>query len=176
VIVLLGLCGVGVVVGAILLVSDRSASAQPLHEHGPVPHRADPNRSRRVERLSKVSAALALVWTVGAVLALFFVPMVRSETSSSSNTAGSDVVTVTRDSRPPIDASGPVKVAATVVAGLVLAAGWRAGRPPRTVLLVLGWSTMVFVIVTGFSIGLFFLPVPVLLLSAAALARGSAAP
>jgi hypothetical protein len=148
----------------VLLAEDRWDSAPTLLADASMHRRVGPDRGRHLDRLSAASAALALMWTIGAILALFFVPMVASE--SASSTAGSDVVVVTRQTRPLIQVRSPVKVAAMVVAGLVLAAGFRAGRPPRSVLLVLGWSTMVLVVVSGFSIGFFFLPVPLLLLVA----------
>ena len=50
---------------------------------------------------------------------------------------------------------------------MVLVALW-LGRPPRWALFVMGYLAIAFCFVTGFSIGLFFLPVPVLLLAAGA--------
>lgn len=164
-ILLLGLCALSAVIGIVLIGSDGSAAARSARTNGSVLEPVSQGR-RRLDRLSAGFAALALLWVVGAVLALFFVPMITEESSSSS--AGSNVVTVTRETHPLIQSSGSAKVAAALVAALVVAVGWRLGRPPRLALLVMGYLATAFCVITGFSIGLFFFPVPFLLVAAGA--------
>jgi hypothetical protein len=117
-----------------------------------------------------VLVALAVGWVIGVVVSLFVVPMVAEE--SSTATSGTDAVIVSRTTRPLLSASGTAVVA--LVAAAVLAsvglALWarRAGRIPRRTVLATGGLSAAFCFVAGFSIGPFFLPVPLLLLAAAA--------
>jgi hypothetical protein len=117
------------------------------------------------DRLSGILAAAALLAAVGAVLALFFVPMVTEETQSTS--AGSSAVVTTHVTRPLIGVSRIVQVGVVAGAVLVVAVGVLIGRPPRSALFALGYVSLAFCVVSGLSIGVFFLPVPVLLLAAA---------
>lgn len=162
---LAGLCASGVVIGLVLIGSNRSRTApQSGCEVGSISERA-----RRLDRLSRRLTAGALLWVVAAALALFFVPMITEETQST--TAGSSAVTVTRVTRPLLETSGVVRTGAVAVAALVIVIGWRLGRPPRSTLFVLGYLSLAFCVVTGFSIGILFVPVPLLLLAAAALTQ-----
>lgn len=118
----------------------------------------------RLDRVSAGAAALALLWVVAAVLALFFVPVITSESSTSET--GSTAVVTTRETYPVIRSNGSVKAGAVAIGVLVLAVGWRLGRPPRSALLAMSYLTAAFCVITGFSIGVFFLPVPLLLVVA----------
>ncbi len=60
--------------------------------------------SAGTNRLSGVLAASALLWVFGAVLAMFFVPVIVQESTTSSS--GSDVVTATRETAPLLQVSG----------------------------------------------------------------------
>jgi hypothetical protein len=151
------------VVGLVLIASTRSAAAASArtNQFTSAPVGAG---HRSHDHLSGFLAAGALLWVVGAVLALFFAPMIVRESASSSS--GSSVVTVTRDTSPLIQVSGPARAAAVAVAAVAVIVGLRVGRPPRLALFVMAYLAIAFCVVTGFSIGLFFLPVPALLLAA----------
>ena len=122
--------------------------------------------SAGTNRLSGVLAASALLWVFGAVLAMFFVPVIVQESTTSSS--GSDVVTATRETAPLLQVSGQAQAAVVAVAALAVIVGFRMGRPPRSTLFVVAYIAIVFCVISGLSIGLFFLAVPVLLLAAGA--------
>lgn len=122
--------------------------------------------------LSSKFAAGALLWVVLAVLALFFVPMVTEETVAGIGT--SEVVTVTKHVHPLIDEGWVVRTSAVAVAAALLGVGLKLGRPSRRVLFVLAYVSLAFCFVTGFSIGLLFVPVPLLLFASAATAEPNA--
>lgn len=130
----------------------------------------DGRAARPSPRLPRVLTAVAGVWVIGVVASSVFVP-VRNE-STYTITSGSDVVAVSESTSPLISAELPVKVAvaATAVLATTVLVMWarRPGRFPRNAVLVAGWVSAVFCFLTGFSIGLFFLPVPPLLFAAAA--------
>ncbi len=156
-IALAGLVTLGAIGGVFLVLTDRSRTS------GGATVVVDPARSRRQRRVADVAALVALVWVVGAVLALFFVPMVSTQSVTAE--VGSEEV-VTSESHPLIDVGLPARILAVVVGVGVVAAAVRAGRPRRSVLCAIGVLSLVFVVLTGFSIGLLFLPVPPLLLLA----------
>lgn len=131
--------------------------------------KADDRTGRHLSRMPRLLVAAAVLWVVAAAVSLFFLPVVVEETHTISS--GSDAATVTRSTRPLLSAD-PWVEAVVLAVGVAAAVGtilWsrRQGSLPRPALMVAGWVTFVFCLVTGFSIGLFFIPVPLLLFAAA---------
>ncbi len=122
----------------------------------------------KAERRANALGALALLWAECAVLALFFVPMGASE--SVSSTSDASTVVIRRSTTPLITSSAAGKVLAVAVAIGVFLLGLRLGRPPRWVLVAAASLSMVFCLLAMLSIGVYLLPVPLLLLAAAATA------
>lgn len=125
---------------------------------------------RRLRHLPRMLVAASVLWVVAAALSLFFLPVVVEETHTISS--GSDMATVTRSTRPLFSAD-PWVEAVVLAVGSAAAVGtilWarRQGALPRPALVIAGWVTFVFCLITGFSIGIFFIPAPLLLFAAAA--------
>lgn len=160
-IIVLLLCAV---VGLVFIGSTRFAATAAARTNRLTPKPVSPGR--RSAHLSGVLVAAALLCVVGAVLAMFFLPVFVHESASSSS--GSSLMTVTRDTSPLIQVSGTAGAGAVAVAAVAVIVGLRMGRPPRSFLFVMAYFAIAFCVIAGFSIGLFFLPVPVLLLAAGA--------
>ena len=164
-VIALGVCAVTIVVGAALVVMDRRGASGTSRASRGTSHEPD----RRRDRWSAALVAGALLWVVVAVLALFFVPMVAEGSLTESSGGGEPVWS--RETRPLIDAGLGVEIAAVVVAVGVVALALRFGRPPRSVLFVLGYVSLGFCVISAASIGILFIPVPLLLLVSAGLAE-----
>lgn len=127
---------------------------------------------RRPSRAPRVIVALAIWWVVAVAVALLFVPTRTEETDTS--TSRSDVVTVSRTTRPTFSVAPAIELAAVAMAVLATVAlvlwARRPGGIPRRAVLVAGGVSAAFCLVSGFSIGMFLLPVPILFVVSAAIA------
>lgn len=105
-----------------------------------------------------------LLWCVAVGLLLWFLPVGSSITGSSSGTAPA----VSGESFSSISALGPVPLIIPVV--LVAIGAWSAYRHRKVALFVATLLTAMFVLLTGFSIGLAYLPAVAALVVASSVA------
>jgi hypothetical protein len=114
-------------------------------------------------------AAVALAVAAGLGLAFYPVYQGESETVSSSG-----VVTSSSDSATLIDENGPWAAFLLCVPVVLATLGlWVALRRHKTLAWIFAGVLLIFCVLGGFSIGLFYLPAALVLLVAARLTEGS---